>query len=153
MFLNRKANTFTHDFVRSINKALDQVEQNEGPTALVTVSLSKFFSGGLDLKYASNLPHESQRYFVMEVIHLLGRVSVLPVPTICLTHGGTIAGGCMFAFAHDYIYVADNAIFACNEVDIGMHLPPGMLAVIKKKHNDFKSLRDMCLLGKKYSAE
>ena len=47
MFLNRKANTFTHDFVRSINKALDQVEQNEGPTALVTVSLSKFFSGGL----------------------------------------------------------------------------------------------------------
>ena len=34
-----------------------------------------------------------------------------------------------------------------------MHLPPGMLAVIKKKHNGYKSLRDMCLFGKKYSAE
>ena len=28
-----------------------------------------------------------------------------------------------------------------------------MLAVIKKKHNDYKSLRDMCLFGKKFSSE
>jgi enoyl-CoA hydratase/carnithine racemase len=56
LFLNRKANSFTHDFVRLINKKLDEVEKHDGPTALVTISLSKFFSGGLDLKYATNLP-------------------------------------------------------------------------------------------------
>ncbi len=28
-----------------------------------------------------------------------------------------------------------------------------MLAVIKRKHKDYKTLRDMCLFGKKYSAE
>lgn len=59
----------------------------------------------------------------------------------------------MFAFAHDYIYVADSAIFACNQVDIGLPLPPGMLAVIKKKHRDYKTLRQMCLFGKKFTSE
>lgn len=28
-----------------------------------------------------------------------------------------------------------------------------MLAVIKKKHNSYKTLREMCLFGKKFSAE
>ena len=50
----------------------------------------------------------------MEVIGLLGKVSVLPFPTIALVQGGAVAGGCMFSFAHDFIYVADKAIFACN---------------------------------------
>jgi enoyl-CoA hydratase/carnithine racemase len=59
----------------------------------------------------------------------------------------------MFAFAHDNIYVADSGIFACNEVDIGLPLPPGMMSVIKKKHNDYKTLRDMCLYGKKFTSE
>jgi len=90
---------------------------------------------------------------VLEFISLLGRISVLPFPTIALVKGAAIAGGCMFSFAHDYIYVADNALFACNEVDIGLPLPPGMLAVIKRKHRDYKTLRDMCLFGKKYTAE
>ena len=112
--MNRKANSFTHDFVRAISKKLDEVQANDGPTALVTISLSKLFSGGLDLKYATNLPYESQSWFVLEFIALLGKVSVLPFPTIALVKGAAIAGGCMLAFAHDYIYVADNALFACN---------------------------------------
>jgi len=41
----------------------------------------------------------------------------------------------------------------CNEVDIGLPLPPGMFAVIKKKHTNYQSLRDMCLMGKKFTAE
>jgi enoyl-CoA hydratase/carnithine racemase len=45
---------------------------------------------------------------------LLGRVSVLPFPTIAIVKGAAIAGGCMFAFAHDNIYVADSGLFACN---------------------------------------
>ena len=28
-----------------------------------------------------------------------------------------------------------------------------MMEVIKKKHNDFKTLRDMCLFGKKFTSE
>jgi len=73
---------------------------------LVTISLSKLFSGGLDLKYASNLPYEAQQFFVLEFIHLIGRMSLLPVPTFVIVKGGAVAGGCMFSFAHDFVYVA-----------------------------------------------
>jgi enoyl-CoA hydratase/carnithine racemase len=72
------------------------------------------YSGGLDLRYATNLPHPSQKYFVLEFIALLGRMSVFTIPTIALVKGAAIAGGCMFSFAHDNIYVADKALFACN---------------------------------------
>lgn len=77
----------------------------------------------------------------MEFIALLGRIALLPFPTVAVVKGAAIAGGCMLSFAHDYIYVADSGLFACNEVDIGLPLPPGMLAIIKRKHNDYKTLR------------
>jgi enoyl-CoA hydratase/carnithine racemase len=76
----------------------------------------------------------------------------LPVPTFVIVKGGAVAGGCMFSFSHDFVYVADKALFMCNEVDIGLPLPPGMFAVIKKKHTNYQSLRDMCLMGRKFTA-
>ena len=39
---------------------------------------------------------------------------MLPFPTFALVQGAAVAGGCMFSFAHDFIYVADKAMFACN---------------------------------------
>ena len=78
---------------------------------------------------------------------------MFPIPTFTIVKGGAVAGGCMFAFAHDFIFAADSAMFACNEVDNGLPLPPGMMAVIKKKHTNHQSLRDMTLFGKKFTAE
>lgn len=81
---------------------------------MITVSLSKLFSGGLDLKYSSNLDGEERRSFILEFIRLIGRITVLPFPTISLVRGGAVAGGCMFAFAHDYVYVGGKAMFSTN---------------------------------------
>lgn len=53
LLLNTKANTFSKPFVRDIQQQIDKVEAHDGPTALVTTSLSKMFSGGLDLKIMS----------------------------------------------------------------------------------------------------
>lgn len=41
-------------------------------------------------------------------------MSLLPVPTFVIVKGGAVAGGCMFSFAHDFVYVADKALFMCN---------------------------------------
>jgi enoyl-CoA hydratase/carnithine racemase len=65
LLLNTKANAYTKEFVRAIQAEIDKVEANDGPTAMVTVSLSKLFSGGLDLKYTSNLELEDARYFII----------------------------------------------------------------------------------------
>lgn len=112
LLLNTKANTFTRPFIRNIHKQLDKVESYDGPTTLVTLSTSKLFSGGLDLKVLSNLEVEDQGYTTLEFIGLLGRISILPFPTICLVKGGAVAGGCMFVFAHDLVYVAGKGKFS-----------------------------------------
>jgi enoyl-CoA hydratase/carnithine racemase len=57
----------------------------------------------------------------------------------------------MLSFSHDLIYVVDKAVFACNEVDIGIPLPPGMNTVIKRKHTNSITFRDMTLFGKKFT--
>ena len=74
---------------------------------MITCSLSdKIFSAGLDLKYVSNLPHESDiKYFILEFIALCGTLILLPIPTIAVVKGAAIAGGCMFSFSHVLIYV------------------------------------------------
>lgn len=82
---------------------------------------------------------------------MFGRLAVLNIPTIAVVKGAAIAGGCMFSFAHDLIYVVEKGAFACNEVDIGLPLPPGMNGIIKRKHSNPISFRDMTLFGKKFS--
>ena len=59
---------------------------------------------------------EDQKYFVTAFIALLGRIAVLPFPTFAIVKGGAVAGGCMFAFVHDYVYVAGKAMFSCNDL-------------------------------------
>jgi len=65
LLLNSKANTFTQPFTRSIHHLLDQVEAHPGPTSLVTLSLSKLYSGGMDLKQMGGLEAEDQRHCLM----------------------------------------------------------------------------------------
>ena len=76
---------------------------------------------------------------------------MINVPTIAVVKGAAIAGGCMLSFAHDLVYVIGKGLFACNQVDIGLPLPPGMNAVIKRKHSNPLTFRDMTLFGRKYT--
>lgn len=77
----------------------------------------------------------------------------LNIPTIAVVKGAAYAGGCMFGFSHDLIYVVNDALFCCNEVEIGLQLSPGMMAVIKRKHSNSLTFRDMALFAKKFSAK
>jgi Delta3-Delta2-enoyl-CoA isomerase len=152
LLLNTKANAFSRPFIRDIHQQLDKVEANKGPTTLVTLSTSKLFSGGLDLKVLSNLEVQDQQYTTLEFIALLGRIAILPFPTFCLVRGGAVAGGCMFAFAHDFIYVAGKGKFSTKEAELQMHFPPGMLAVVRKRHPYPHVLRDMIVYAKEFQA-
>ncbi len=59
----------------------------------------------------------------------------------------------MFAFAHDYVYVAGKALFSTNESQNQLHFPPGMMAVIRKRHAFPDVLREMVIFSKQFSAE
>lgn len=99
------------------------------------------------------LEREDSNFFVLEVIRLFGRFLAFDCPTICLVRGAAYAGGCMLAFSHDEIHCYQTATFCCNEVELGLPLPPGMNAVVQRRMHHPRDVRDMVLYAKKFSAE
>ncbi|MEM7287110.1 MAG: enoyl-CoA hydratase/isomerase family protein [Actinomycetota bacterium] len=127
-------NRFNAESVASINACLDEVERADGPRALVTTGLGKFYSNGLDLDWMGSGAIEDPTAFVGDVLRLLGRVLVSPVPTVAAVNGHAFAGGAMLAVAHDRLVMRRDRGFWCvNEVLLGMQFAPGMLELLKAR--------------------
>jgi len=141
-------NRFNRSFVNAFNNALDEVERTSGPAALVTTGgEEKFYSNGLDLNWMAGDGASEGGGFVSDVLKLLGRVLVLPLPTVAAINGHAFAAGGMLALAHDFrVMRADRGFFCLPEVDINIPLAPGMTALIKCRFSP-QTFRDTILSG------
>jgi enoyl-CoA hydratase/carnithine racemase len=126
-------NRFHPDWLASVSDLLDEVEQAEGPRALVTAATGKFFSNGLDLDWLSAHPGDGGQYLAA-VHELLARVLALPVITVAALQGHTFAAGAMFSLAHDFrVMRADRGYWCLPEADINLPFTVGMSALIQAR--------------------
>jgi Delta3-Delta2-enoyl-CoA isomerase len=141
-------NRFNRQFLDDMNSALDSVEASSGPAALVTVGgQEKFYSNGLDLDWLGGDGQSEAPHFIEAAVALLGRVAGLGVPTVAAINGHAFAAGAMLALAHDFrVMRADRGFICLNEVDIGLPLHPGMVAIVKNRLSPMV-FRDMILTG------
>ncbi|MEU3310990.1 enoyl-CoA hydratase-related protein [Nocardiopsis sp. NPDC055551] len=126
-------NRFHPDWLASVNAALDEAEEAEGPRALVTTATGKFYSNGLDLEW---LMANGDRYkeYVTSVHRLFGRLLALPMPTVAALQGHTFAAGAMFSLAHDLrVMRADRGFWCLPEADINIPFTPAMSALIQAR--------------------
>ena len=65
-------NRFHPDWLAAVGAALDEVEQTDGPRALVTAATGKFFSNGLDLDWLGAHADAHEEY-IRDVHALLAR--------------------------------------------------------------------------------
>ena len=127
-------NRLNRPFLDALNRAVDTVEASPGPAALVTVGEEKFYSTGLDLDWLGGAGQGEAPRFVNTVIALFARLVALDVPTVAAINGHAFAAGGMLALAHDFrVMRADRGFFCLNEVDIGLPLHPGMVALVKSR--------------------
>ena len=132
-------NRWNTNFVREFSKVLDEIENDEGPGALVTSSNNpKFFSNGLDLEWAQDPdshPNGGDRnVFGEEFMYLMGRVITLPIPTICAINGHAFGAGFMLALSHDVRLMREDRGFLCaNEMQLGLSIPKPELALFRHK--------------------
>ena len=137
--MDAEENRWNTKFVRNIAEALDEIEIDEGPGALITSSTNpKFFSNGLDLDWMQspeNHPDGGDReVFGEEFMHLMGRVITLPIPTVCAINGHAFGAGFMFALSHDIRIMREDRGFLCaNEMQLGLPIPRPELALFKHK--------------------
>jgi len=124
-------NRFRDDSIRVWNAALDEVEQSEGPKALVTTGAGKFYSNGLDLDWAMRERKDSFPEYVLEVLALLGRVLTFPCVTVAACNGHAFGAGAQLLVAHDVrLMRAERGFFCMPEIDMQVFLHPGMTALL-----------------------
>ena len=126
-------NRFHPDWIASVTRALDEVEDAPGPRALVTTATGKFYSNGLDLEWLLAHPGRQQDY-VASVHALLARMLALPMITVAALQGHTFAAGAMFSLAHDFrVMRADRGYWCLPEAEIGIPFTPAMSALIQAR--------------------
>ena len=131
-------NRWNTSFTRAFAEALDEVEASEGPAALVTCSSSeKFFSNGLDLEWLQADGERrggDRKVFGGEFMALMGRLIMLPLPSVAAINGHAFGAGFMCALCHDVrIMRSDRGFICANEVELGMQIPDAELALFRHK--------------------
>ena len=137
--MNAGENRWNTSFVRKFAEALDEIEKDEGPGALITSSNDpKFFSNGLDLDWMQDPEKYSEggdrEVFGQEFMYLMGRIITLPIPSICAINGHAFGAGFMLALSHDVRLMRKDRGFLCaNEMQLGFKIPRPELALFRHK--------------------
>lgn len=154
--MNDGENRWNTTFTRAFADAIDEVAASEGPAALVTVSTHpKFFSNGLDLEWImgseEDPPGGDRQVFGEEFMTLMGRIIVLPMPTIAAVNGHAFGAGFMVALCHDLRLMREDRGYLCaNEVEIGITIPSTELALFRHKIGA-AAFHDTVMLAKRWT--
>jgi len=129
---NAGENKFTKEFIAAFNHALDQLEADTNVRGLVlTGAAEKFFSTGLDLTWLMARPKHEWLPFFLDMDRLLLRFFAFPKPVVAALNGHAFAGGLFLALCADYRVMREDRGFCCMpEIDLGIELPPGTVALI-----------------------
>jgi Delta3-Delta2-enoyl-CoA isomerase len=151
LHMDEGENRFNPPFLRAMHAAVDVIEAQEGPCALVTTGAGKFFSNGLDLEWLGS--GDDTTGFIESVHALLGRILGLNVYTVAAVNGHAFAGGAMLASVHDCVLMrADRGYWCLPEVDLGLPLTKEMYAALAA-HVEPSTLARAALTGQRFSAE
>lgn len=142
-------NRFNPGMLGAISDALSEVEESDGPAALVLTGEGKFFSNGLDLDW---MGHNQEQ--IGEVVNglqaLYARLLCFPTATVAAINGHAFAGGGMLALACDQRVMRDDRGFFClPEVDIQIPFSDGMAALVQARLAP-QVARDVMLTGRRY---
>lgn len=125
-------NRFHEASLAAWSDALDEVEATTGPAALVLTGTGKFFSNGFDLE--GLIERGTIGEAIPGLLALFARLLRLPLYTVAALNGHAFAAGAMLSLAADArVMRADRGYWCLPEADMGVHLAPGMTALIQAK--------------------
>ena len=131
---------------------LDEIEaESEGDAGLVLTGDGKYFCNGLDLEALSKLSKEAFGVFGADLMRAMGRLLVLPLPTVAAINGHAFAGGAILTACCDYRVMREDRGWICvSEVDVGVPIDPKLVAILKAKLPP-ATVRSALLEGRRYT--
>jgi len=155
--MNSGENRFNPVFLESYLDTLDRLEnETDARTLVVTASHEKIFSNGLDLEWLVPVIMDQDIKTTKEFFYLLNRlfkrILLYPMITIAAVSGHAFAGGAILSCAFDFRFMrSDRGFFCLPEIDLGIPLLPGMIALLTKAVPAYK-FEEMQLTGKRLTA-
>ena len=142
-------NRFNPGMLEAFGTVLSELEESDGPAAVVLTGEGKFFSNGLDLDWMAQNPDQ-----IGEVVNglqaLYARLLGFPMATVAAINGHAFAGGGMLALACDQrVMREDRGFFCLPEVDIRIPFSDGMAALVQARLSP-QVARDVMLTGRRY---
>jgi len=127
---NDGENRINLDSLGRLNEIFDELDQVDGPLAVVWTGTGKFFSNGLDLDRFASDP--AQFGATATALHrLFGRVLLFPAYTVAAINGHAFAGGAMLSCTTDLrVMRSDRGYWCLNEVELGLPLTDAMAALV-----------------------
>ncbi len=156
--MNEGENRFNPPFLTEFLNKLDEVEKRADAGSLIVRSAhEKIFTNGIDLDWLLPLIQKNDKEtvgaFIVQLMSLMRRILLFPLPTIAAITGHAFAGGAIMCCYFDYRFMRTERGFFCfPEVDLGIPFLPGMMAAIKKTVPRYK-LEEMLCQGKRAAAE
>lgn len=148
-------NAFNADMVSDMLDALKIVKSAGNEIrVLVLTGEGRSFCAGADVNWLKEIKDQSYEANIresLEMSDLMFSLYSLPVPTIANVNGTTMGCGIGFICACDIVVASENAIFAVNDVKLGVS-PAVAAPYIMRKIGESHSL-NYCLLGEPFDAK
>ena len=146
--LNRpdKLNAINSTMIGEINRALDEIENNDSVHAIVVYGSGRAFCSGFDLQagIAANRSTEADwRAAIDTDLELIMRFWHSPKPTIAAVHGYVLAGGFEIALACDMTVCDTTCLFGEPELRFGSSI----IALLLPWYVNPKRAKKMLLSG------
>jgi enoyl-CoA hydratase len=112
-------NALNLEFIGELDAALDELENQDIRTVILT-GTEKSFCSGADLKQIRNFDQQDAKEFSMAGHQLFNKIENFPAPVLAAINGYALGGGCELACACDLRYAAASAKFGQPEAKVGM---------------------------------
>ncbi|OLS23839.1 MAG: Cyclohexa-1,5-dienecarbonyl-CoA hydratase [Candidatus Heimdallarchaeota archaeon LC_3] len=148
IFDNGPLNILNIPMMKEINKALTELKSDNSLKALILDHKGKAFSAGVDVG-----DHMGEKTSIMlkEFHQLCKSIISFESPTIAITRGAALGGGCEIAIACDMILASNKAKFGQPEIKVGVF--PPVASILFPKLLPIKKAFELIILGEPISAE
>ncbi|MEK6544544.1 MAG: enoyl-CoA hydratase/isomerase family protein [Elusimicrobiota bacterium] len=121
---------------------------------LITSSIPKYFSAGVDLEEYFSLPEGSRKELFLNLFRLYQELSMLPKPTVAAIGGYALLGGWIVSMACDFRFMAqETGKLALSEIRLGISPTDILIRTLANMAGNQTVVKEMILLGKTVRAE
>lgn len=120
--LNRpdEMNTFSSLMADELNRALLDLDREEGIRVVIVKGAGKAFSTGIDLAEFGNKTVLEYREWVDRMDRMHQTIASMATPVIAMVHGYAVANGAGLVAAADFAIAAENAKIGTSAINVGL---------------------------------